>query len=71
MKLFPQTFAGTVAMLCRGGCKRLREQLQCFASERDKTGAEIVSPILDERKGGSIRVTIVPRIILLSGQEPR
>ena len=49
-----QTFAGTVAMLCRG-----------------KTGAEIVSPILDERKGGSIRVTIVPRKILLSGQKPR
>ena len=71
MKLFPQTFAGTVAMLCRGGCKRLRERLQCFASERGKTGAEIVSPILDERKGGSIRVTIVPRKILLSGQEPR
>ena len=41
--------------------KRLRERLQCFASERDKTGAEIVSPILDERKGGSIRVTIVPQ----------
>ena len=61
MKLFPQTFAGTVAMLCRGGCKRLRERLQCFASERDKTGAEIVSPILDERKDGSIRVTIVPQ----------
>ena len=67
----PQTFAGTVANVCRGGCKRLRERLQCFASERGKTGAEIVSPILDERKGGSIRVTIVPRKILLSGQEPR
>ena len=51
--------------------KRFRERLQCFASERGKTGDEIVSPILDERKGGSIRVTIVPRKILLSGQEPR
>ena len=51
--------------------KRLWERLQCFASERGKTGAEIVSPILDERKGGSIRVTIVPRKIVLSGQEPR
>ena len=51
--------------------KRFRERLQCFASERGKTGAEIVSPILDERKGGSIRVTIVPRKILLSGQKPR
>ena len=39
----------------------MRERLQCFASERGKTGAEIVSPILDERKGGSIRVTIVPQ----------
>ena len=52
-------------------CKRLLERMQCFASERGKTGAEIVSPILDERKGGSIRVTIVPRKILLSGQKPR
>ena len=56
---------------CGDGCTYLRERLQCFASERGKTGAEIVSPILDERKGGSIRVTIVPRKILLSGQEPR
>ena len=47
--------------------KRLRGRLQCFASEMGKTGAEIVSPILDERKDGSIRVTIAPRKILLSG----
>ena len=46
---------------CGDGCTYLRERLQCFASERGKTGAEIVSPILDERKGGSIRVTIVPQ----------
>ena len=46
--------------------KRLRERLQCFASERGKTGAEIVSPVLDKRKGGSIRVTIAPRKFLLS-----
>ena len=32
------------------GCKRLRERLQCFASEKGKTGTEIVSPILDKRK---------------------
>ena len=51
MKLFPQTFAGTVAMLCRGGCKRLRERLQCFASEMGKTGTEIASPILDKGIG--------------------
>ena len=49
--------------------KRLRGRLQCFASERGKTGAEIVSPILDERKDGSIRVTIAPRKILLSAEE--
>ena len=63
------------ARTCKDGCtylrgqmlnegfsrKRFRERLQCFASERGKTGAEIVSPILDERKGGSIRVTIVPQ----------
>ena len=56
-----QTFETAVANVCGNGCKRLRERLQCFASERGKTGAEIVSPILDERKGGSIRVTIVPQ----------
>ena len=33
----------------------MRERLQTFASERGKTGAEIVSPVLDERNGGSIR----------------
>ena len=49
--------------------KRLRGRLQCFASERGKTGDEIVSPILDERKDGSIRVTIAPRKILLSAEE--
>ena len=46
--------------------KRLRERLQCFASEMGKIGAEIVSPILDERKDGSIRVTIAPRKYLLN-----
>ena len=35
------------------GRKRLRERLQTFASERGKTGDEIVSPILDKRKGSS------------------
>ena len=64
-----QTFAGAVANVCGGGCKRLRGRLQCFASERGKTGDEIVSPILDERKDGSIRVTIAPRKILLSAEE--
>ena len=44
-----QTFAGAVANVCGGGCKRLRERLQCFASEMGKTGTEIASPILDKR----------------------
>ena len=44
-----QTFAMTDANVCRGGCKRLRERLQCFASEKGKTGTEIASPILDKR----------------------
>ena len=35
-----------------GGCKRLRERLQCFASEMGKRGTEIASPILYKRKGG-------------------
>ena len=29
----PQTFAGAVANVCRGGCKRLRERLQTFAGK--------------------------------------
>ncbi|MDY4999200.1 MAG: hypothetical protein SPF09_09060 [Bacteroidaceae bacterium] len=44
-----QTFAGAVANVCGDGCKRLREWLQCFASEKGKTGTEIASPILDKR----------------------
>ena len=39
------------AKLCVGGCKALRWRLQSFASETGKTGIEIVSPILDKRKG--------------------
>ena len=38
-------------MHCKGGCSALRERLQCTASEMGKTGTEIVSPILDKRKG--------------------
>ncbi len=34
-----------------GGCKRLQERLQCFASEKGKTGTEIVCPIMYKRKG--------------------
>ena len=36
---------------CKDGCSALRERLQCTASEMGKTGTEIVSPILDQRKG--------------------
>ena len=45
----PQTFTMTDANVCGGGCKRLRERLQCFASEKGKTGTEIASPILVKR----------------------
>ena len=44
----------------------LRGRLQSFASERGKNGTGIVSPVLDKRKGGSIRVTIAPRKSRLS-----
>ena len=50
----------------RDGCTYLRERLQSFASERGKNGTGIVSPVLDKRKGGSIRVTIAPRKSILS-----
>ena len=46
-----QSFAWTIAKLCVGRCKALRWQMQSFASEMGKTGTEIVSPILDKRKG--------------------
>ena len=46
--------------------KRLRERLQCFASEMGKNGTGIASPVLDKRKDGSIRVTIAPRKYLLN-----
>ena len=44
MKAFP-------ANVYDDGRKRLRERLQSFASEKGKTGTEIVSPVLDKRKG--------------------
>ena len=46
-----QYTARTDAVHCRGGCSALRERLQCTASEKGKTGTEIVSPVLDKRKG--------------------
>ena len=34
MKIFsPQTFAAKVVMLCRDGCKRLRQRLQTFEAK--------------------------------------
>ena len=44
MKAFP-------ANVYDDGRKRLRERLQSFASEKGKTGTEIVRPVLDKRKG--------------------
>ena len=46
-------------MLCKGGCKRLRQRLQTFEAKvanvcgkkMEKTGTEIVGPILDTEKG--------------------
>ena len=46
-----QVLALRNAVHCKYGCSALRERLQCTASEMDKTGTEIVSPILDQRKG--------------------
>ena len=46
-----QCTAGAVAVHCGSGCSALRERLQCTASERGKTGTDVVSPILDKRKG--------------------
>ena len=39
-----QTFATGVANVCEGGCKRLREGLQTFASEMGKIGIKSVNP---------------------------
>ena len=46
-----QSFALADAKLCVGRCNALRGRMQSFASEMGKTGTEIVSPILDKRKG--------------------
>ena len=39
------------ASTCKDGCKYLQGRMQCTASEMGKRGTEIVSPILDKRKG--------------------
>ena len=46
-----QCTARADAVHCGDGCSALRGRLQCTASEMGKTGTEIVSPILDKRKG--------------------
>ena len=43
--------ARTDASTCKGGCTYLRGRLHVLASEMSQTVAEIVSPILDKRKG--------------------
>ena len=60
-------------MHCKGGCSALRERLQCTASEMGKTGTEIVSPILDKRKGRRDTPHMghsSPLIYLLSRENP-
>ena len=64
-----QYTARTDAVHCRGGCSALRERLQCTASEKGKTGTEIVSPVLDKRKGRRdtpIWVTVATLIYLVN-----
>ena len=54
MHVLARTVASTCvedAVHCRGGCSALQERLQCTASEMGKTGTEMVSRILDKRKG--------------------
>ena len=58
-----QCTARTDAVHCEDGCSALRGRLQCTASEMDKTGTEIASPILDKRKGSDdspLRVIVLP-----------
>ena len=57
-RLFLQTFAGAVYNVCIRGCERYPWRTHVFAFKVDqigpemgKTGTEIVSPILDKRKG--------------------
>ena len=42
------------AVHCEDGCSALQERLQCTASEKDKRGTEIASPIWEKRKGRRI-----------------
>ena len=46
-----QCTARTDAVHCRDGCTALQGRLHCTASETGKRDTEIVSPVLDKRKG--------------------
>ncbi len=48
---FPQVLARADAGTCKDGCTYLRGRLHVLASKMSQTVAEIVSPILDKRKG--------------------
>ena len=47
----PQVLARADARTCKGGCTYLRGRLHVRASKMSQTVTEIVSPILDKRKG--------------------
>ena len=54
MHVLARTVASTCvedAVHCEDGCSALQRRLQCTASEMGKTGTEMVSRILDKRKG--------------------
>ena len=68
-----QCTARVVAVHCGDGCSALRGRLQCTASEMGNTGTEIVSPILDKRKGRRDTPHMghsSPLIYLLSRENP-
>ena len=70
-----QVLARADAGTCKDGCTYLRRRLQVLASKMSQTVAEIVSPILDKRKGRKdslhIRVSVAaPRKFLLSRYGP-
>ena len=68
-----QCTARVVAVHCGSGCSALRGRLQCTASEMGKRDTEIVSPILDKRKGRRDTPHMghsSPLIYLLSREKP-
>ena len=68
-----QCTARADAVYCKGGCSALQGRMQCTASEMGNTGTEIVSPILDKRKGRRDTPHMghsSPLIYLLSRENP-